>query len=150
MKAVILENIRSAYNVWNIVRTADALGFDIIVSGYTPNPLTEPKVQKTALWAQDNIQIFEFRDTAQAVQFARKVYGYVIAAEFTKNSIDLKQFAKKLQTNQDIAIVLGSETEWVLGTTLQAVDEVVHINMQGTKESLNVGQAAAIFMYMVL
>jgi tRNA G18 (ribose-2'-O)-methylase SpoU len=31
--------------------------------------------------------------------------------------------------------------------TLQQVDEVVHIPMLGSKESLNVGQAAAIFMW---
>lgn len=46
---IILENIRSAYNVGNIVRTADALGRDVLVAGYTPSPITHPKVKKTSL-----------------------------------------------------------------------------------------------------
>ena len=48
MKNVImLENIRSAYNVWNIIRTADSLGRDVWMSGYTPWPDEQPKVKKT-------------------------------------------------------------------------------------------------------
>ena len=46
---VILENIRSAYNVGNVVRTADSLGRDVRIVGYTPSPLTHPKVLKTSL-----------------------------------------------------------------------------------------------------
>lgn len=46
---VILENIRSAYNVGNIVRTADSLGREVWIVGYTPSPLTHPKVLKTSL-----------------------------------------------------------------------------------------------------
>ncbi len=49
MNIVILENIRSAYNVGNVVRTADALGRDVRITGYTPSPLEHPKVKKTSL-----------------------------------------------------------------------------------------------------
>lgn len=49
MNIVILENIRSAYNVGNVVRTADALGQDVRITGYTPSPLEHPKVKKTSL-----------------------------------------------------------------------------------------------------
>lgn len=49
MKVVILENIRSAYNVGNVIRTADALGWKVWIIGYTPSPLDNPKVRKTSL-----------------------------------------------------------------------------------------------------
>jgi len=52
---VILENIRSAYNVGNVVRTADSLGRDVRIVGYTPSPLTHPKVLKTSLGAEQNV-----------------------------------------------------------------------------------------------
>ena len=52
---VILENIRSAYNVGNVVRTADSLGRDVRIVGYTPSPLDHPKVLKTSLGAEQNI-----------------------------------------------------------------------------------------------
>ena len=46
---IILENIRSAYNVGNVVRTADSLGRDVRIVGCTPSPLDHPKVLKTSL-----------------------------------------------------------------------------------------------------
>jgi len=55
MKVVILENIRSAYNVGNIIRTADALGWKVWLSGYTPSPEDTPKVKKTSLGAEETV-----------------------------------------------------------------------------------------------
>ena len=52
-KIIILENIRSAYNVGNVIRTADALGREVRITGYTPSPLDHPKVKKTSLGAED-------------------------------------------------------------------------------------------------
>ncbi len=48
-KVVILENIRSAYNCGNIIRTADALGREVWLVGYTPHPEEQSKVKKTSL-----------------------------------------------------------------------------------------------------
>lgn len=45
-----------------------------------------------------------------------------------------------------MAIVFGNEVEGVLPSTLNLVDHIVQIPMQGIKESLNIGQSAAIFM----
>jgi len=48
-KIIILENIRSAYNVGNIIRTADALGWEVWMTGYTPAPEDSNRVGKSAL-----------------------------------------------------------------------------------------------------
>jgi len=48
-KIIILENIRSAYNVGNIIRTADALGWEVWLTGYTPAPADSARVGKSAL-----------------------------------------------------------------------------------------------------
>jgi tRNA G18 (ribose-2'-O)-methylase SpoU len=48
-KIAILENIRSAYNVGNIIRTADALGREVWMTGYTPTPDDTSRVGKSAL-----------------------------------------------------------------------------------------------------
>jgi len=84
MAAIILENLRSAYNVWNIVRTADALWRDVIIAWYTPSPLSHTKVQKTSLGAEQMIRIYEFPGrhfdgsdiiaSHDAVNFARQHY----------------------------------------------------------------------------
>lgn len=153
--AIILENLRSAYNVWNIVRTADALWRDVIIAGYTPSPVSNPKVQKTSLGAQNMITIHEYPwrhhdgtdliAVQSAITFARDTYGPVYALEITDISQDLRSVDRKT-LNGSFALLVGNEPDGVELSTLLCVDWVIHIPMIGSKESLNVGQAAAIAM----
>ena len=64
---IVIENVRSAYNVGNIIRTADALGYHVVLSGYTASPDTDHRIHKTALGAQDNLEIIHFWDTKEAL-----------------------------------------------------------------------------------
>lgn len=155
MNYIILENVRSAYNVWNLFRTADALGRWVVLSGYTPDPNTQPKVAKTSLWAEKSVPLIKFPnsefDNSKAISWAKENWYFVISAEITDNSIDLVTFSKNKSdyissSEQPIAIVLGNEVSWVFEKTLEASDIVVHIPMQWIKASLNVWQAWAIFM----
>ena len=93
MKVIILENIRSAYNVGNVVRTADALGRDVRITGYTPSPLDHPKVIKTSLWAEENVHLQQFNFTPEAIQKAKESGMTVIAAELTDEAVDLNEFS---------------------------------------------------------
>ena len=147
MPAVVLENIRSAYNVWNIIRTADAFWFDIIISWYTPSPSRDQSVLKTSLWAEKSVKIFEFWNPKEALTFAKDKYGRLIAAEITKNAKNILDI--DFSKYKDLAIIFGNEKEGVLKETLELVDEIIFIPMIGKKESLNVWQAAAIFMFQV-
>jgi 23S rRNA (guanosine2251-2'-O)-methyltransferase len=144
MKIVILENIRSAYNVGNIIRTADALGRQVWITGYTPSPIDNKKVVKTSLGAEESVGIRQFDNTADAIAEAKKNKCTVIAAEIMPDAIDLAGFSKT--KTSDVAIVFGNEVDGVLSSTLKIVDHVMYIPMQGIKESINVGQTSAIFM----
>lgn len=143
---LILENLRSAYNVWNIIRTADAFWYDIIISGYTPSPFTEEKVRKTSLGAENTVNIKEFWNTKDALDYAANNWYKLIWAEITDNSISLIDFVKTYKIDNKVAIIFGNEVDWVLKETLDRLNYVVHIPMNWIKESLNVWQAAAIFM----
>lgn len=145
MKIVILENIRSAYNVWNIIRTADALWRNIRITGYTPSPEYHKKVVKTSLGAEQNIWLIQFGNTQEAIDFARDKWMKVFAAEVTKDAKDLKNSSNE-NKDSDLAIIFWNEVDGVLSTTLSVVDQVIYIPMQWIKESLNVWQTAAIFM----
>lgn len=145
MNIVILENIRSAYNVGNIIRTADALGWQVRLTWYTPSPLDNNKVVKTSLGAENSVGLQQFDATADAITQAKKKEYTVIAAEITQTSIDLQEFIWSYQHKQ-IAVIFWNEVDGVLDSTLKIVDKVVHIPMKGIKESLNVGQTSAIFM----
>ena len=144
MKVVILENIRSAYNVGNVIRTADALGWKVRLVGYTPSPLDNPKVCKTSLGAEETTDIQQFNFTADAIKKAKELWLQVIAAEITDEAQQLWIF----QSSPDaIAVIFWNEVEGVLSQTLSEVNAVVSIPMNGIKESLNIGQSAAIFMW---
>lgn len=142
---IILENIRSAYNVGNVIRTADALGWDVRITGYTPSPLEHPKVKKTSLGAEEYVGLQQFDYTEDALSYAQAHAIKVIAAELTPEATSLQSFIDK-SSDQQLAIVFGNEVEGVLDQTLRSVGEVVYIPMQGIKESMNIGQSTAIFM----
>lgn len=141
---IILENIRSAYNVGNCIRTADALGWEVRLTGYSPSPMENPKVKKTSLGAEDHVQLRQFNYSEDAIEEAKKLWIPVIAAEITPEATSLASY--KRAKEQSLAIIFGNEVEGVLPQTLKAVDEVVFIPMQGIKESLNIGQSSAIMM----
>lgn len=144
---VLLENIRSAYNVGNIIRTADALWRDVWLSGYSPHPDEQIKVVKTSLWAEKNVNLKRFDNSLQAIDFSKSNNFVVLAGEIAPNSISLDDFnLLENQKNWNFVLVLGNEVDWVLQSTLDQVDKIIHIPMKWIKESLNVGQSAAIFM----
>lgn len=144
MKVVILENIRSAYNVGNIIRTADALGWKVWLTWYSPSPLTVPKVAKTSLGAENHVDLKQFGFTKEAIDAAKELWLSVVAAEITPQAIAVDTY-KKSWTG--VAVVFGNEVDGVLEETLKMVDDVVYIPMNGVKESLNVGQSSAIVMW---
>lgn len=136
MNVVILENIRSAYNVGNIIRTADALGWQVRLTGYSPSPEDTQKVGKTSLGAENHVGLKQFGYTPEAIAFAKSKNLLVVAAEITKDALSLE--AQKKTEHTGVAIVFGNEVDGVLDSTLELVDHVIHIPMQGIKESLNV------------
>lgn len=144
MKIILLENIRSAYNVWNVIRTADALGRQVRLSGYTPSPEDTPKVQKTSLWAEENVNLQRFDSTEQAFNEAKKLWLQLLASEISETAIALNEFKSNWKW---LLVVFGNEIEGVEQKTLDTVDEVVYIPMKWIKESLNIGQSAAIMMW---
>ena len=143
-RIVILENIRSAYNVWNIIRTADSLWREVRIVWYTPSPVNNPKVCKTSLWAENTVWLKQFDFTIDAINEARKMWLEIIAAELTENSIALWEYVCK--SENWIAVIFGNEVDGVIWKTLKEVDKVVEIPMKWIKESMNVGQSTAIFM----
>ena len=147
-KRIIVENLRSAYNVWNIIRTADALGRGVIFVWYTARP-DHKEVKKTALWAELTIPTMEFTELSDALYYMN-THGLIIVAEDTEQSIPLTDIHTRIKTlhksDGDCFVIVGNEVTGVEQETLWKADIISHIPMLGIKESLNVGQAAAIMM----
>jgi len=145
MPTIALENIRSAYNVWNIIRSADALWFDVILLGYSPSPFENEKVLKTSLWAEKNVKISQFYNNKKWLDFIKNNFPTIIAAELTENAIKIQDLKKHIKW--DCCIIMWNEVNGVSLETLEQVDLVSYIPMKWIKESMNVCEAASIFMY---
>lgn len=143
---VVLENIRSAYNVGNIVRTCDALGWDIAIVGYTPHPLFHPKVEKSALWAQHNIHISSYPDSQSAYDFFDQQWCTQVAGECGYLQCISLQDPLVSALPSELVLWLGNEVEGVSPPILKQMKHIIAIPMHGIKASLNVWQAAAILM----
>jgi len=143
--AVVLENIRSAYNVWNIIRTADALWYDVILLWYSPSPFENEKVLKTSLGAEKNVNIKQFYNVKKWLDYLRQNYNLLIGAEITKWAINLLDLPKKIDNS--FCIIFWNEVDWISLETLEKLDIVSYIPMNWVKESLNVCEAASIFMW---
>jgi tRNA G18 (ribose-2'-O)-methylase SpoU len=139
---VILDNIRSAYNVGSIFRTADGLGVKkLYLCGITPTPKEMNALRKTALGAENTIP-WEYHSDGLNVTKNIKDQGYhLIALERTANSLFINDFRPDPSDQRIIALVLGNEKAGVDPGILALCDEVLALPMMGEKASLNVAVA---------
>lgn len=143
---IILEDIRSAFNVGAFFRTADAAGVEkIYLTGITPTP-EHPKVAKTALGSPQNVNWEYNRDINHIIDKLKEQNTPIVAAEITDNSIEYTKF----NFPKPIAIVFGNEITGICPNTLKKSDAIVHIPMNGIKESLNVEVSFGIIVYEII
>jgi tRNA G18 (ribose-2'-O)-methylase SpoU len=152
--SLVLDNLRSVYNVGSIFRTANAVGIEkIYLCGTTPTPVDKKGERrkdfaKVALGAED-IVAWEYKeDTLATLQEIHTQGSYIVALEQDKDSVDYK--AITLDTKKDIVFVIGPEVTGMSQEVLQECDVVAEIPMLGTKESLNVTIAFGIGVYRIL
>lgn len=140
---VILDNLRSAFNVGAIFRTADAVGAEkIYLCGITPTPSND-KITKVALGAEKTVPWIKIKDTWRVLEQLKKEGYYLIALEQTEYS----QNIFKSKARYPLALILGSETKGLSPRLLKRADKVVEIPMKGKKESLNVAISFAVAAY---
>lgn len=141
---VILHNIRSAYNVGSIFRTADAVGIEkIYLTGYTPNPDKDKKIEKTALGAENYVLWQSYKNINYLLKKLKKGKFKIVALEQSKKSIPYYKFKPQF----DIVLILGNEVRGLNRKTLEKCDFILEIPMFGKKESLNVAVAFGIVAY---
>lgn len=149
MKYLILEDIRSAYNVGAIFRTADATGVaKVFLVGYTPAPIdrfgrVQPEIEKTSLGASATMPWEQGLTTKEIVERLQGDGVTVVAVEQDERSISLKGW----QEPDLVAYIVGNEVEGVQLETLDQVDVIVELPMLGHKESLNVSVTAGVILY---
>ncbi len=142
--AVVLDNVRSAWNVGAIFRTADGLGVaHVYLCGITPTP-EHPGVHKTALGAEAAVPWSSAPNTADVVRRLRAEGWPIWALEQAPGARPLDDVPP---VPEKLALIVGNEVCGVGPDLFPLCDAIVCLPMRGVKRSLNVEVAAAIALW---
>jgi tRNA G18 (ribose-2'-O)-methylase SpoU len=144
--AVLLDNIRSAWNTGSILRSADGFGFShAYLCGITPSPETDA-VQKTALGAEKFVSWSRHKDALQLIKRLKSEGWTIGALEEDRRAVALHDFrASRLQS--PFALAVGNEAVGVDPEALDLADFILYIPMRGQKRSFNAASAFSIAAY---
>ena len=141
---IVLDNIRSVFNVGSIFRSADGSGSveKIYLCGMTSD-IDNPKLEKTALGAIDMVPSEHYDTTKEALEELKERKVPIYSIELTA---DAENF-QKINYPEEIAIVLGHEKDGISEEILGYTEKRVMVPMRGKKESLNVANCATTVLY---
>ena len=141
---VVLDNIRSVFNVGSIFRSSDGAGSveKIYLCGMT-TPIDNPKLEKTALGATEMVASEHYDTTKEALEELRSQNIPIYSIELTN---DAENF-QSIEYPEELAIIFGHEKDGVDPDILEGSDKKIFVPMRGKKESLNVANCASIILY---
>ena len=142
---VVMDNVRSLYNVGSVFRSADAFRVEgICLCGITATP-PSAEIHKTALGAEESVAWKYFATAAEAVRHLHAEGYTVLAIEQCEGSTMLNTFEPDLAVKY--AVIMGNEVKGVAQEAIDLSDGCLEIPQFGTKHSLNVSVTAGIVMW---
>jgi tRNA G18 (ribose-2'-O)-methylase SpoU len=162
--AVLLDNIRSAWNVGSILRSADGFGFSqAFLCGITPMP-DNAAVTKTSLGAEDSVPWSYHKDAVKLVNGLEGEGWKVLALEEDQRAISIegassspgldsaRSSSRPAEHSPDAVreravLIMGNEVTGVDPGLLELCDHILYIPMRGEKKSFNVAVAFGIAAY---
>ena len=162
---VILDNIRSTYNVGAILRTAEGFGASkVFLSGYTPRvhdsellphlrEKLDKEIHKTALGAEDMLEIYSSHDIISDLKDLKEQGWQIVGLENNITDgrlIQMNSPLLKSKLSDKVVLILGEEVHGIDYSLYDIIDLFLEIPMKGKKESFNVSVAAGIAMYAII
>lgn len=143
---VVLDSVRSLYNIGSVFRTCDAFRVaGVVLCGITATP-PNAEIHKTALGAEDSVAWHHFSDTMEAVEWLRSEGYTLLAIEQCEGSTMLQDFIPNY-SDKKYAVILGNEVKGVQQKVVNACDGCLEIPQFGTKHSMNVSVTAGIVIW---
>ena len=142
---VVLDDVRSMYNVGSVFRTCDAFRVErICLCGISCTP-PATEIHKTALGAEDAVEWKYYKNALEAINDLKLQDYEVLAIEQVEHSIKLQKFIP--ESGKKYAVVFGNEVKGVHQEVVDACDNCLEIPQSGTKHSMNVSVTAGIIIY---
>ncbi len=144
--SVLLENVRSLYNVGAFFRTADAAAIEKLylagITGYPPQNM----ISKTALGAEETVPWEHTWQPAERIAQLRGAHYEIAAIETSVHAVDLFDW----QPRFPVCVLFGHETDGLTPEVAALADTHVRIPRLGAKHSLNVATAGGVVLYELL
>ena len=135
---LVLDNLRSAFNVGAIIRTAECFGInELYFCGYTPD---NERVAKTAMGTRELVSVTHFETTQAAIEKLHSSKRIIYALETVENADSIYD----CEFQYPAALIVGNEALGISLKILKLADRIIEIPLSGWKNSLNVGVATAI------
>lgn len=144
---VVLDNVRSLYNVGAVFRSCDAFRVQAVyLCGITACP-PHAEIHKTALGGEDSVDWRYFSDATEAVDHLHREGYYVYSVEQVEHSTKLQRLCLDPPAHRGYAVILGNEVKGVQQQVVDRSDGCLEIPQLGTKHSLNVSTTAGIVVW---
>ena len=145
---VVLDDVRSMYNVGSVFRTSDAYRVECIyLCGITACP-PHAEIHKTALGAEESVEWIYFSSAVEAVSDLKRRGYKVFAVEQAEGSISFPLPTDTFDELPDgYGLVLGNEVKGVHQQVIDLCDGCIELPQYGTKHSLNVATVAGIVIW---
>jgi 23S rRNA (guanosine2251-2'-O)-methyltransferase len=144
--SILLDNVRSLYNVGAFFRTADAVGVERLYLGGITGAPPHRGINKTALGAEERVRWESTVDPCAMLQDLRRSGVETAAIETSVHAIDLFDWKPRFP----VCVVFGHEVEGIGPGIAALCDTHIRIPMLGTKHSLNVATAGGVVVYELL
>jgi TrmH family RNA methyltransferase len=139
---VLLEDVQDPYNVGTIIRTADAAGFDCVVTSAKTADVYNEKVLRGSMGSVFHLPIYQVESLLDYVQQLKEQSITIIGTSLSGSSIWERE-----PLNGSFAIVMGNESKGMSHEMSECCDQLLKIPILGQAESLNVATSAGIIMY---
>ena len=147
---VLLDSIRSSYNVGSIFRTSDGVMIEkLFLCGYTPYPPNSlhsgrKEILKTALGSTESVKWEYVKDPHEIILKLKKDGVKICALELTNKS---KKYYESCSKDFPLCLIVGNEISGVSQSLIDLCDFSIEIPQYGIKQSLNVAVAYGIAVF---
>jgi len=143
---VLLDNVRSMYNVGAFFRAADGVNLEkLCLCGITAHP-PKKAISKTALGAEETVPWEHDWDAVHKLENLRRAGFEIAAIETSVQAIDLFDWKPSFP----VCVMFGHEVDGLRPELLEMAEAHVRIPMLGQKKSLNVATAGGVVLYELL
>ena len=141
-KILFLDTLQDPGNVGTIIRTADAMNFDLVIlSKKCADPYSLKVTRSTVGSIFHTPIIYDVETTTTLQELKNKSYTIYSSTPYNAVSID------EITPKTPFVLVIGNEGNGISEETKENTDYFVKIDMPGFAESLNASIAAGILMY---